>query len=594
MEDFLPLNSQILELIQNDPLFKQTDDIELNYHKYRELTFKRLSKIIQLGLIKTEEITTNPNIFWSIINTLHFYDPALGVKLPVNFGLFAVTLFRHGEPNQVKKYIRKIDQGKIFGCFAMTEKGHGSNLERLETVAVYDKYYNGFFINTPTTSAAKCWIGNAACHGTHAVVFAQLIHDGKNKGLHTFLVKIRNTKTGEPLHGITIEDNGYKGGLNGVDNGTISFHNFFVKRTKLLKNYGYIDKNGQYIYQCEDHKNPKKRFGEIISSLSGGRGVIASGSLDISWYITNLACLYGLKRKQFNFDNPKGDERPIINYQTHYMALIPLMAKNFAFQYGINWIKEEAIKDFNASGGKISKYTHIMSSGLKRVCTEHGKRTCSKARELCGANGYSYSNKIVKLMGDVEIYSTFEGDNTVLALEMVRDIMKQDTEEINNYLNGSIQKYSSPIVPTIEGILALLEKRTKYLEFEIAKNLRDSIMDGVSPGEALNKNMQKVIHLADTFIYWKVYEIFMKNHHKLLHFELIRLFGLSFLVDNIGWYISNGLINLIDYDTINNDIAHISQELSSKEKLTYLIDFIQLPKSFYDVPMLREKYDCKL
>ena len=118
--------------------------------------------------------------------------------------------------------------------------------------------------------------------------------------------------------------------------------------------------------------------------------------------------------------------------------------------------------------------------------------------------------------------------------------------------------------------------------------------NNMSPGEALNQNMRKVIHLADAFIHWKVYEIFMKHHYKLLHFELIRLFGLSLLAENIGWYLSNGLINIIDYDIVNNDIAHISKELASKEKLTYLIDFIQLPKLFYDVPMLKQKYDCKL
>ena len=55
------------------------------------------------------------------------------------------------------------------------------------------------------------WIGNLAKNATHAVVAAQLHLDGKNYGLHWFIVQLRNTNNHLPLPGIMIGDNGLKG-----------------------------------------------------------------------------------------------------------------------------------------------------------------------------------------------------------------------------------------------------------------------------------------------------------------------------------------------------------------------------------------------
>src|SRR3954452_931892 len=178
------------------------------------------------------------------------------------------------------------------GCFAMTESGHGSNVQALETTATFDD--GEFVIHTPDDDARKDYIGNAARDGRMAVVFAQLITGGQERGVHALLVPIRNDD-GTPCDGVRLEDCGAKLGLNGVDNGRIWFDHVRVPRENLLDRYAQVDADGTYHSPIE---NPTKRFFTMIGTLIQGRISVSGAAVSASKVALTIAVRRALERRQ--------------------------------------------------------------------------------------------------------------------------------------------------------------------------------------------------------------------------------------------------------------------------------------------------------
>ena len=111
-----------------------------------------------------------------------FGDLSVLVKVGVQFGLFGGAILQLGTEQHHEAYLADLVTGKLMGCFAMTETGHGSNVQALGTVATYDAATEEFVITTPDDASRKDYIGNAARHADVAVVFAQLEVGGAVRG----------------------------------------------------------------------------------------------------------------------------------------------------------------------------------------------------------------------------------------------------------------------------------------------------------------------------------------------------------------------------------------------------------------------------
>src|SRR4051812_12686400 len=343
--------------------------------------------------------------------TLAFGDLSLLVKCGVQFGLFGGAVLHLGTKRHHERYLHRIAKLDLPGCFAMTETGHGSNVQALRTTATYEPETQEFVVHTPDDDARKDYIGNAARDGRIAAVFAQLVVGGESRGVHALLVPLRD-EDGTVLPGIRIEDCGAKLGLDGVDNGRIWFDHVRVPREALLDRYAQVSPDGEYTSAIE---NPTKRFFTMLGTLIQGRVSVCGASISATKVALDIAIRRGLTRRQFG--PPGEDEAVLMDYRTHQRRLLPALATTYGLHFAQARLRQHLHDVFSASAqadDRTRRELETLAAGLKAVATWHATDTIQACREACGGAGYLKANRFAALKADTDVFTTFEGDNTVL------------------------------------------------------------------------------------------------------------------------------------------------------------------------------------
>ncbi|NKQ56626.1 acyl-CoA oxidase [Amycolatopsis sp. K13G38] len=403
------VRAQLAEHAYDEPYGASTED-------YRAWVWDKLSLLAKTGQPRygfAREYGGGGDIGGSVVafELLGYGDLSLMVKSGVQWGLFGGAVQLLGTKKHHERYLARIMDLELPGCFAMTETGHGSDVQHLRTTANYDPQAGQFVINTPDVGARKDYIGNAARDGRMAVVFAQLVTGGESRGVHAFLVPIRDER-GEAMPGVEIGDCGRKAGLNGVDNGRLTFHGVRVPRDALLNRYGDVAEDGTYSSPIE---SDGRRFFTMLGTLIRGRISVAGGGISATERALALAVRYGERRRQF--ENPgTGQETVVLDYLAHQRKLLPAIATTYALHFA----QEELVRTLHdIQGGddvdeRSQRELESRAAGIKAVATWHATKSIQTAREACGGAGYLAANVLPTLKADTDVFTTFEGDNTVL------------------------------------------------------------------------------------------------------------------------------------------------------------------------------------
>ncbi|MDN5916128.1 MAG: acyl-CoA dehydrogenase family protein [Pseudonocardia sp.] len=353
---------------------------------------------------------------------LAYGDLSLLVKAGVQWGLFGGAVQVLGTSRHHDKYLRKIIDGELLGCFAMTETGHGSDVQHLHTTATYNRATEEFVIDTPHPGARKDYIGNAARDGRMAVVFAQLHIGEKTPGVHAFLVPLRDSN-GAVLPGVEVTDDGRKAGLNGVDNGRLAFDGVRVPRENLLNHFADVAADGTYSSSIS---NETARFFTMLGTLVRGRISVAGGAGAAAQKALTLAIRYGEQRRQFS-DPSSGEEIAVLDYLAHQRKLLPALATTYAMQFAqddlVARMHEIQAPGAAAVSARTQRQLEQSAAGIKAIATWHATATIQTCREACGGAGYLEENLLPALKADTDVFTTFEGDNTVLLQLLAKELL---------------------------------------------------------------------------------------------------------------------------------------------------------------------------
>jgi acyl-CoA oxidase len=505
-------------------------------------------------------------------------DPSLQIKSGVQWGLFGSAVMHLGTKEHHDKWLPGIMSLDIPGAFAMTEVGHGSDVASIATTATYDADTQEFVIHTPFRAAWKDYLGNAAVHGKAATLFAQLITNGVNHGVHCFYVPIRDDE-GNFLPGIGGEDDGIKGGLNGIDNGKLHFTHVRIPRTNLLNRYGDVAEDGTYSSPIS---SPGRRFFTMLGTLVQGRVSLDGAAVAASAVALQIAITYGSQRRQFNAAS-ETQEEVILDYQRHQRRLLPKLATTYAamFAHDQLLVKFDGVFSGKSDTPDDRQDLETLAAALKSLSTWHALDTLQEAREACGGAGFMVGNRLTSLRADLDIYVTFEGDNNVLLQLVGKRLLGDYAKRFKGADAATLAKFAAEqargkvvhgtglrsLAQTVadfgstarsvghlqneETQRELLTDRVEGMVAGIAGRLRAASKLSPAEGAALfNANQNELIEAARAHAELLQWEAFTEALGKVTDpgtkkalTWLRDLFGLGLVEKHLSWYLINGRLS---------------------------------------------------
>ena len=283
-------------------------------------------------------------------------------------------LLKFGDETQKAKYLIKLAQGELLGCFALTEPGAGSDPGSL-SLRAEDKE-DHYLIN-----GIKTFI----THGQYADVVNLIARTGPekgSKGLSAFIVE-----KGTPGFSVGLRED--KMGLRASNTVELLFDDCRVPKENLLGKLG-------------------AGFKVAMIALDSGRIGIASQALGITRACLDESIKYAKERKQFG--------KTISSFEA-IQWMIADMATGIE---AANWLILSAAwrKDQGLPFTKEASMAKLFASEL-------ANKSAYLALQIHGGYGYLKDFKVERLYRDARATSIYEGTSEIQRLVIARNLLKE-------------------------------------------------------------------------------------------------------------------------------------------------------------------------
>lgn len=315
----------------------------------------------------------SPVAYGLVLEELEYGDSGLRSFVSVQGSLAMYAIHAFGSEEQKQKFLPGMAQGKIIGCFGLTEPDSGSDPGSLATRARKDGA--DYVLN-----GTKMWITNSPFADV-AVVWAKL-EDGDETSIRGFLVERGLAGFETPrIHG--------KMSLRASETGEIVLSDCRVPASAMLGN--------------------KPGLGAPLRCLNEARFGISFGAIGAAKACFDSARDYALTRVQFGVPIAK---KQLIQAELVEMATEIVKAEHLSLHFG-------RLKQ------RQGKLLPEQVSLCKRNNVGMALEIARKARGVLGANGILLEYPVIRHMLNLESVYTYEGTHEVHTLVLGRGLTGQ-------------------------------------------------------------------------------------------------------------------------------------------------------------------------
>ena len=297
-----------------------------------------------------------------------------------------------------------------------------------------------------------------------------------------------------------------------------------------------------------------------------------------------------------------------MDYPTHQLRLTPAVAGAYVYHVTL----EEMMKSYSDEATTDKRKIETQVAGLKSIITWYANNAIQESREACGGKGYLVENRIPDLKGDVDIFTTFEGDNTVLLQLAAKGVLSDFKAEFNSAGFASVLKLLrtqlSDRLNTLNPIYAnkvdsehlynpkfhkhAFDYRTRRLTYTLAMRIRDYIKKGIPSYQAFLKVQTHLIALGKAYSVELAYKTFSDYCESMENREYQKLFtklGTLYALDQINqdarWYLEQGYIGSTKSKALRQRVERLCTEL--RPHIEVLVDGFGIPKHCLTAPIAK-------
>jgi glutaryl-CoA dehydrogenase (non-decarboxylating) len=344
-------------------------------HRFRKEIVKEMANLGFFGCIAPEKYGGNETgyIAASIMaEEIARISPSWGLPFNLQMNSIQSVLLNFGTEAQRERYLPKLINADLLGCFAITEANSGSDVASMKSVA--EEKEDGFILN-----GSKMWISGVPVADL-GIVYAYTDRSLKHRGISAFLVDMH-------APGVTQKAIETKLGLHCAPTGEIYFDNVKLPKDSL------VGQKGDGFKIC-------------MFMLDNTRLSCASRAVGVARACKEHSIRYANEREQFG--------QLIANFQMIQEQIAEMVVEEEAARllvYRAAWNRDQGQRN------------SVEISCAKFFAAEVAVRAANAAVKIFGSYGFSSEYPVERLYRDAKSYQIVEGTSNIQKMIIARNAL---------------------------------------------------------------------------------------------------------------------------------------------------------------------------